>query len=238
MTAFKIESDNQRFQRTFLTWINIGILLIGYPVLSLMGGGPESTAMLKSLGENQTLLMFLLLSTIVMQWFIFAINFAGVYSESTGLSGLGLGRIQGVHFAWGFAFLMLAFAILSGLAWFLGQIGLPMPGEIGMLIPKEFSGKIVWVVVSFTAGFCEEIAFRGYLMTRLRLIFKCRSWVIPTIISAVVFGASHAYQGWPGFIVITTYGVLFSLLYIRTRSLWPCIIAHFFQDFSALFIPQ
>ena len=55
---------------------------------------------------------------------------------------------------------------------------------------------------------------------------------------AQLFGACHAYQGIPGLIVITVYGALFALLYIRTGRIWPCIIAHFFQDFSALFIPQ
>jgi membrane protease YdiL (CAAX protease family) len=31
---------------------------------------------------------------------------------------------------------------------------------------------------------------------------------------------------------------MFAWLFVRTKSLWPCIIAHFFQDFTALFIPQ
>ena len=63
-------------------------------------------------------------------------------------------------------------------------------------------------------------------------------WLIPVILSAVVFGACHAYQGLPGFILLSIYGAMFSILYIRTKSIWPCIIAHFFQDFSALFFPQ
>ena len=75
-------------------------------------------------------------------------------------------------------------------------------------------------------------------MTRLRLLGKTNGWLIPTILSSVVFGACHAYQGLPGFILISVYGLLFALLYIRTGSLWPCVIAHFFQDFGALFFPQ
>jgi hypothetical protein len=75
-------------------------------------------------------------------------------------------------------------------------------------------------------------------MSRLRLVFKMKSWVWPVIISAVVFGACHAYQGLSGFIVLTVYGAMFALLYIRTKSLWPCILAHCAQDLLALFIPQ
>jgi membrane protease YdiL (CAAX protease family) len=113
-----------------------------------------------------------------------------------------------------------------------------MPGEITMLIPEDPVGRVIWVAVSFTAGFCEETAFRGYIMTRLRLIFKLDNWVIPTIVSSVAFGACHAYQGLPGIIIIGTYGLMFSLLYLRTRTLWPCIIAHSLQDLGALFFPQ
>jgi membrane protease YdiL (CAAX protease family) len=238
MAAFKEETGNQQFTCTFLTWANLAILLIGYPLLSLLGGGTDSTSLLKLIGSNQTLLMVALISTIILQWFIFGVNYGALYHEGTRLAGIGLRKIKGIHFAWAAAFLLASNAILAGLAWFLAQIGLPMPGEIGLLIPTEPSGKVVWVVVSFTAGFCEEVAFRGYLMTRLRILLKCKTWLVPTVVSALTFGICHAYQGWPGLIVISTYGILFSLLYIRTGSLWPCIIAHFFQDFSALFIPQ
>ena len=72
----------------------------------------------------------------------------------------------------------------------------------------------------------------------MRLVGKLQSWVIPVIVSSVIFGSLHAYQGIPGMIVITAYGILFALLYIRTGSIWPGIFAHFFQDFLALFIPQ
>jgi len=187
---------------------------------------------------NQGLLIFTLVVTVLFLWTVFLINYASTYMEGTRLVGIGLVRLRSVDFAWAIAFLLAANLILSGLAWLLAQIGLPMPGEIGLLVPSALSGKLVWVLVSITAGFCEEIAFRGYLMTRLRLIGRFKSWTVPVIVSALAFGASHAYQGWPGFIIVTIYGAMFSLLYIRTGRLWPCIIAHFFQDFGALFYPQ
>ena len=100
-----------------------------------------------------------------------------------------------------------------------------MPGELAFLIPTDPVGRVVWVMVSFTAGFCEEIGFRGYLMTRLRIVGKMKSWVIPAIVSSLVFGICHAYQGIPGLILLSVYGGLFAVLYIRTGRLWPCIIA-------------
>ncbi len=236
MAGFKEKTGNQNFRRSFFTWLNLILLVIFYPVISVYGTGQDPAALLKNL--TQTFLIILLVSTIVFQWAIFGVNYLGVYFEGTGLRGVGFKRIRGLDFAWAAAFLLAANLILSGLAWFLGQIGLPMPGEIGLLIPTTGGGKVLWVAVALTAGICEEVAFRGYLLTRLRLVGRLQSWVIPVIVSSLVFGICHAYQGIPGLIVISTYGLMFALLYIRTGSIWPCIIAHFFQDFSALFIPH
>jgi len=235
-SQFLTASGNQDFRRTTLTWLNLIFLLLIYPVISVLGVGEDSSSLLKSL--NQGMLIFLLITTVLFQWAVFLLNYGGAYTEATGLRGLGFKRIRGLDFLWAGAFLLVSNLILSGLSWLLAQVGLPMPGEIGLLIPSDPFGKVVWVVVSLTAGICEETAFRGYLMTRLRLVGRFRSWIIPTIVSAAVFGLCHAYQGLPGFIVIATYSVLFSLLYIRTGSIWPCIIAHFLQDFGALFFPH
>ncbi|MBD3401728.1 CPBP family intramembrane metalloprotease [candidate division GN15 bacterium] len=207
--------------------------MLFYPGISMMG--PDPSEFLKNLTDGMR--AFLLISTIVFQWAIFGLNYLAVYWESTGLAGLGLRKPRMIHVAWGLAFWLAAIAILSGLGWLLAQVGLELPGEVGMLIPTDTFGRILWVLVSITAGFCEEVAFRGYLMTRLRLLLKTDSWVLPTIVSAVIFGVCHTYQGMAGFILISIYGVMFSLLYIRTGSLWPGIIAHFLQDFMYLFVP-
>ncbi len=235
VARFKLESGNQDYRRSVLTWVSLVFLLLIYPAQSLLAG-EDFTRELEHI--NQGVLLVMLVATIVVQWGIFLLLYLTAYREGTGLRGLGFVRVKGVDFLWAIAFLLAANLILSGLAWLLAQIGLPMPGELVFLIPVDPVGKVVWVMVSVTAGVCEETAFRGYLMTRLRIIGNLRSWAIPIILSSVAFGACHAYQGWPGFIVISVYGALFALLYIRTKRIWPVIIAHSLQDFSALFIPQ
>jgi membrane protease YdiL (CAAX protease family) len=235
LAVFQEKWGNSHFRQTRLTYLALIFLLLIYPATSGLLTG-DSTSMLESL--NQGVLLAMLISTIVVQWGVFLLIYLTAYREQTGLTGLGFKRVRRIDFAWAAAFLLASNVVLAGLAWLLAQIGLPMPGEISFLIPTDPAGRVVWVAVSATAGICEETAFRGYLMTRLRLVGRFSNWLVPTAISAIAFGSCHAYQGLPGFIVITVYGVLFSLLYIRTGSIWPGIIAHFFQDFSALFIPQ
>lgn len=228
-------SGNKDFRRSKATWIALFLLLIVYPVFSVaFAGDPEDLKLLL----DDTVLLFTLIATIMMQWMMFLLLYVASYREQTFLRGLGLTSFRAVDIAWAVTFLLVANLILSGLAWVLAQFGMPMPGEIAFLIPQDTTGRIVWVGVSATAGFCEEIAFRGYLMTRLRILGKTKTWLIPVVVSSLTFGILHAYQSLPGVIILSVYGAMFALLYIRTRSLWPCIIAHFFQDFTALFIPQ
>ncbi|MFZ1682634.1 MAG: CPBP family intramembrane glutamic endopeptidase [Candidatus Zixiibacteriota bacterium] len=234
---FKRETGNELFRyQGFLTTFSLLILLVLYPAASLYNGGQDPTQLLKSL--DQFMIMVLLIVTVIFQWGIFLVNYLSVWLEKTGLRGIGLTKIRGIDFAWTIAFLLGAFVVMVGLEWFMGQVGIPINGDVGLLIPKDFWGRIVWVCVAATAGFCEEVAFRGYIMTRLRLIGRLNSWTIPVIVSSVVFGACHAYQGLPGFIAISIFGAMFALLYIRTGSLWPCIFAHFLWDFGALFYPK
>ena len=218
-----------------MTWVSLFFLVLLYPALSV-GFTDDPTAFLNDLTEG--LRIFLFVTTIIFQWCIFMLLWITTFRENTLLAGIGVKRIRLLDFAWAGAFLLVSNLLLTGLAWFLAQVGLPMPGEISMLIPEDTPGRIVWVAVSFTAGFCEETAFRGYMMTRLRMVFKLQNWVIPTIVSSIIFGACHAYQGIPGFILISAYSFLFAMLYIRTGSIWPCVIAHSLQDLGALFFPQ
>lgn len=232
-TRFKIESGNSRFKTHWLTYVSTVILLL-FVGQGLMG---DQTHLLKSLEGNETMKILVYVFTIIFQWIICGVILLAVKMEQTGVNGIGLVKLRGIDFAWGVALLLMLFVVglLSSLV--LTALGMPPKGEVQFLLPTEWPGRILWVLVSFTAGFCEEVLFRGYIMTRIRLAGRFKSWVVPTLISALAFGFPHIYQGVPGFLTITVLGVLFSIVYIRTGSLWPCIIAHFFLDFVAIIIP-
>jgi len=83
-------------------------------------------------------------------------------------------------------------------------------------------------MLSVTAGFCEEVAFRGYLQRQ----FLALTGMAPLAVvgQAIVFGSVHLYQGVKGAITITVYGALFGVLAIVRNSLRPGIIQHAAQD--------
>ena len=53
----------------------------------------------------------------------------------------------------------------------------------------------LWILLSVTAGICEETIFRGYLQKQLHAWLK--SAPIAVVLSAAAFGAGHIYQGTP-----------------------------------------
>ncbi len=228
--------ENHRFRATFWTWLALFIVAIAYPGQALLAGDTDFDSLLRSMSDET--LIFLLGFTIAFQWVIFATNWIAAAFEETGLAGLGFNRLRLVHIAWAVAFWLGASLVLSGIAWLMAQLGTPIAGEVGLLIPESLAGKLVWVAVAITAGVCEETAFRGYLMTRLRLVFKINNWWLPAVISSLLFGLCHLYQGIPNVVIISIYGLMFAWLFVRTRSLWPPVIAHFLNNFSVMFFPQ
>jgi len=235
MADFKTDTDNQGFKSHAMTWLALFVFVIAFPAMSILPG-TDTSELLGQLNEFTRIITYIV--TIVMLWGLFGLVWVATTFEKTGLKGIGFYKIRKLDFAWAGAALLGAITIVSGVAWTLGQIGMPVPGEIALLLPTEWTGRILWVVMSFTAGFCEESVFRGFLMTRIRLIFGLKSWAIPVIASTLIFAVCHAYQSFSGMIVIGIYGLILALIYIRARSIWPVIIAHFFQDFLNLFFPQ
>ncbi|RZT00149.1 CPBP family intramembrane glutamic endopeptidase [Aquimarina brevivitae] len=92
-------------------------------------------------------------------------------------------------------------------------------------------------VVWLTAGFGEEIIFRGYFMRQLIKFFgeSTVSIVLNIILLACFFGFMHSYQGITGQWVAGIIGGLLALLfYLRKYDLWFVIAVHGFFDTFAL----
>jgi membrane protease YdiL (CAAX protease family) len=88
--------------------------------------------------------------------------------------------------------------------------------------------SVLWVFLSITAGFCEEVMFRGYIQKQFAA--WTRSDIAAVLLQAIVFGAAHSYQGARLAVVITVYGMLFGVLAGLRRSLRPGMMAHTIQD--------
>ena len=89
-----------------------------------------------------------------------------------------------------------------------------------------------WVSLSFSIynAIFEELLWLGLGFAALR-----RFGTFPA--AAISIGLrllAHAYQGPLALVTVLPIGVLFTVYYVRTRRMWPIVVAHAFQDTLAL----
>jgi len=82
----------------------------------------------------------------------------------------------------------------------------------------------VLVAVSFANGWAEEVIVVGFLLTRLRQLRV--NPVVALIVSSLLRGAYHLYQGFGAGLGNIAMGMVFGYAWMRTGRLWPLIIAH------------
>ncbi len=100
------------------------------------------------------------------------------------------------------------------------------------LAPSSGEEIAAWVMLCLLAGVVEETVFRGYLQGQFTAWAHGRI-AVGVVISALLFGVAHGYQGVRNMMLLAVFGVLFSLLSLFRRSLRSCIFAHSWHDLIA-----
>ncbi len=118
----------------------------------------------------------------------------------------------------------VAIELIHQLEWFFPK---PPAGMAEMM--KSFSDPNVplwWplLAIAVTPAICEELAFRGFMLSGLQSGRQRNFWT-PILISAVCFGVVHmiAHQVFNAMLL----GLVLGLLAVRSRSLLPGVIFHF-----------
>jgi membrane protease YdiL (CAAX protease family) len=98
--------------------------------------------------------------------------------------------------------------------------------------PQTRREMVHFAGLSFTAGICEEILYRGFLIW-YAVQFTGTGLVglsLAVAASAVVFGIAHLYQGVGGAVRVAGLALVFGGLYVWCESLWPVIVLHVYVD--------
>ena len=105
-------------------------------------------------------------------------------------------------------------------------------GELSWFGPHTASELRLFDLVSVTAGICEEVIYRGFLIAYLTSVLGAPFWV-GALLSSVAFGLAHFYQGPAGALKTGVTGLVLAVLYGMTGSLWASIVTHTVLDISA-----
>jgi len=102
-----------------------------------------------------------------------------------------------------------------------------MQGDAAVRSPHTTSELGWWAAVSLSAGFCEELIFRGFLIWLLQSML---GWWGAAGLSLLAFAMAHAYQGIKGVIAVAAVGAFLTLMVLVFESLWPAIAIHVLLD--------
>ena len=125
-------------------------------------------------------------------------------------------------------FLVVSYSVIGALGYVLRAHLNMHQNPVLPLLPHGRIELIVFCLVALSAGFCEELVFRGYFLRQFSAITKNKTTGL--LLQSVVFGLGHGYQGLARMMIIAVEGCLLGILAHWRRSLRPGMIAHGLQD--------
>jgi membrane protease YdiL (CAAX protease family) len=229
-----IEPSAEQPEGLLAPWWHTALMVLMILALSFAG-----VKQLRNLGNQPLHLTANYLLTIAYEWILAALVVWGLHMRGVPLRQLLGERRPGVR-AWisdlGFAlgYWLVAICVLA----ILGNVLVKLSGshidpqKIGdvtqKLAPVTGVEMLLFLVLSISAGICEELVFRGYLQQQFAR-FTGRIW-IGVAVSALVFGSAHGYEGMAGMLLIAAYGAMFGALTLFRRGLRTGMIAHAWHD--------
>ena len=105
---------------------------------------------------------------------------------------------------------------------------LPALGDIQALLPRNRAEVRIGALMSLNAGVVEELLFRLALPALLYGAFG--SSLFALIVSVLLFGGLHAYQGVSGILATVLIGAVLLALYVATGNILVPIVVHALID--------
>ncbi len=218
--------------RCWLEWLALGF---GLPGLITVASNVVRSAIPGAVdGALEERYLWSLAGGVIAEWAFVLAAFLILRANRESFSDLGTWRL-GNWTGWCLALFAAALTITSNLR-FLPRMGIP----IHYAFAPHGAHLVAALATGITAGFCEEVLFRGLLMNDFRKAGYGNAAQV--IFPGISFGFSHlgytVHGFWAGVgIMVPTaiLGMIWGTAYLLgKRSLLPCVVAHFLNDATAL----
>ncbi len=200
----------------------LGAQIVAAIALMLLVGFPTSLAEIRSVAGLAQSGRQVAITSSVGELAIFAIAWLFMHRRMT-VRDAGLDRPHIRYLGDGvvlFLFVLLA-SIVFGLLLHTGDV------RSQLAVAQDLHGWWEGPLIAVSAGFAEEVTFRGYLLTGLRRMWPGATW-LAVLLSSVGFALAHVAWGLQPlqFVFYIALGVLLAIGTIRSKSVWPAIVAH------------
>jgi membrane protease YdiL (CAAX protease family) len=168
-------------------------------------------------------------ATIAFQWLLCGLAAWRAVARGLTAAELGLGRRIDFELV---LFSLVGAALLCAFQWFnlrrMSRILVPATELMRKLAERLLPSKPVefgpYCALAVTAGVCEEFLYRGFAMAALTRV-GMPAWSV-VLMSSVLFGLAHAYQGKGGIIGTGLLGLVFGTMRLAVGSLFPVVLWH------------
>jgi membrane protease YdiL (CAAX protease family) len=108
--------------------------------------------------------------------------------------------------------------------------------DVPGLFPNTTLEYLAWIPLSLTAGVCEEVLFRGFLIRFLHESGFGLPLAAALVVSSLMFGLGHLYQGFKSVLGTTVAGFGLGLLFMLSGSLIASIVFHVLLDLQIPYV--
>jgi membrane protease YdiL (CAAX protease family) len=106
--------------------------------------------------------------------------------------------------------------------------------KLAFLLPSTGEERRWWWFVCLTAGICEEVVYRGFLLHYWHVMPFHLSLTWALVVSSVIFGIAHLYQGIAGGVQTAVIGFVLGGVFLMTGNLLVPIVLHAVLDLRVL----
>ena len=212
------------------------IFLVLAVVIPLRGRTRLKQLLAKPIVESRERIS-LYLSTITFQWI--AVGIAGWRAWAHGYTRVELGIGTGPNLFRSIVVGVLGTVLLAALHWMnfrrMGRSLDKLPARVqamaARILPQSVRERTPFLALAITAGCCEEFLYRGFAMA----VFVRAGFPIwaSVVVSSVLFGAAHLYQGRGGLIGTGILGLLFGAFRAFLGTFLPVVAWHAAIDIVA-----
>ena len=168
-------------------------------------------------------------TVLVQEWFGVFLVWMALRRRGLSVAGLVSGRWQTPRaffrdLGLAVGFMVVVIPLAGVLAYLLGANN---NSALAHITPQTSLELLVFLVLAASAGFGEELVFRGYLTEQFNAWTGSRA--IAVLLQGVIFGLAHGFYG-KAMLAIMLQGWLLGLLAYWRKSLSPGMLAHWLQD--------